>query len=47
MYAGRKVLLKREDKAIGLLSYVKHLWLKHIMLKCFSSQQKQLVKKTA
>lgn len=47
MNSGRKVLLKREEKAIGLLSYVKHLWLKPIMLKCFSSQQKQPVKKTA
>jgi len=43
--------MKREEKSIAkkrltdMLSYVKHMCLKHIMLKCFLSQQKQPVKK--
>lgn len=46
MWSGRKVLVRREEKAIGLLSYVKHLWLKHVMRKYSPPQQKQPVKKT-
>lgn len=45
MWPGRKILVKRKEKAIGLLSYIKHPWLEHIMLMCFLSQQKQPVKK--
>lgn len=45
MWSGQKVLVKRKEKAIGLLSYIKHPWLEHIMLMCFLSQQKQPVKK--
>lgn len=45
MWSRRKVLVKRDEKAQGLLSYVKYLWPKHKMLKCFSSQEKQHVKK--